>query len=372
MTATLPTPDITADIAADTAADFDQERAEEFANRLVGILNDACAALMTSIGHQTGLFDTMAGLPASTSEEIAAAGGLHERYVREWLAAMTTARFVEHDPVALTYRLPAEHAAWLTTAAGPDDLSRITTFLPMLAEVEQGIVRCFREGGGLPYSAYPRFHATMAEDSSAYLDATLLDKVVPLVPGLRERLAAGIDVADIGCGQGHAVNLLAQAFPASRFTGYDFSEEAIASARAEAAGLGLPNAEFVVRDVATPGRAAAYDLVTAFDAIHDQAHPATVLANIRSELRPGGTFLMVDIKASSVLADNLDKPFSTFLYTASTMHCMTVSLGLDGDGLGTAWGEQLAVRMLGEAGFTEVEVRQLETDPFNNYYVATA
>lgn len=351
---------------------FDRDRSEAFAGRLVGIVDDACAALMTSIGQQTGLFDTMATLPPSTSTEIARAAGLHERYVREWLAAMTTARIVEHDPVALTFDLPAEHAAWLTTAAGPDNLGRITTFLPMLAEVEQGIVRCFREGGGLPYSAYPRFHATMAADSAAVFDAALVDVIVPLVGGLPERLAAGIDVADFGCGQGHAVNLLARAFPASRFTGYDFSEEAVAAARSEAAELGLANATFVVRDVATPGPTAAYDLVTAYDAIHDQAHPATVLANIRRELRVDGTFLMVDIKASSVLAENLDQPFSTFLYTASTMHCMTVSLGLDGDGLGTAWGSQLAVRMLGEAGFGAVEVHEIESDPVNAYYVATA
>lgn len=365
MTTTVPA-------ATPPQSAFDTDRAEAFAGRLVTIVDDACAALMTSIGQQTGLFDTLATLPPATSEEIARAAGLHERYVREWLAAMTMARFVEHDPDALTFSLPAEHAAWLTTAAGPDNLGRITTFLPMLAEVEQGIVRCFREGGGLPYSAYPRFHATMAADSAAVLDVALLDLVVPLVPGLPERLAAGIDVADVGCGQGHAINLLARAFPASRFTGFDFSGEAIAAARAEAVALGLTNAEFVVRDVAEPGSAASYDLVTAYDAIHDQAHPATVLANIHRELRPGGTFLMVDIKASSVLAENLDQPFSTFLYTASTMHCMTVSLGLDGDGLGTAWGRQLAEQMLVAAGFGSMTVHEIETDPVNAYYVATA
>jgi 2-polyprenyl-3-methyl-5-hydroxy-6-metoxy-1,4-benzoquinol methylase len=113
-----------------------------------------------------------------------------------------------------------------------------------------------------------------------------------------------------------------------------------------------------------------FDLVTAFDAIHDQAHPAQVLAGIAAALRPGGIFLMVDIRASSNLEDNLDNPFGTFLYGISTMHCMTVSLSLDGDGLGTVWGEQKARQMLTEAGFSSVQVTHVEADAFNAYYIA--
>ena len=113
------------------------------------------------------------------------------------------------------------------------------TFLPMLAEVEQGIVRCFRQGGGLSYADYPRFHAVMAEDSAAVVDTTLLDRTVPLVEGLGARLRAGVDVADIGCGSGHAINVLARAYPASEFTGFDFSEEAIAAASRRGRGVGI-------------------------------------------------------------------------------------------------------------------------------------
>ncbi len=108
------------------------------------------------------------------------------------------------------------------------------------------------------------------------------------------------------------------------------------------------------RDVATLDVADAYDVITVFDAIHDQAHPARVLANIYRALRPGGVFLMVDIKASSRLEDNVGVPFASYLYTVSTMHCMSVSLGLDGDGLGTVWGRQLATSMLADAGFGDV------------------
>jgi SAM-dependent methyltransferase len=345
------------------------DQTETFGDRLLGVLNDGCTALMLSIGHQTGLLDALADTGPATSHEVADAAGLDERYVRECLNALSAATIVRYEAGERRYRLPSDHAAWLTRAAGPDNLARAMTLIPMLAEVEQGIVECFRSGGGLPYSAYPRFHSVMAEDSRAMMDAALVDAIVPLVDGLADRLADGIDVCDVGCGSGHAVNLLARAFPRSRVTGVDFSPDAIAVARVEARELGLDNATFEVLDAAALEAVAAYDLVTAFDAIHDQAQPATVLGNVARSLRPEGVFLMVDIRASSDIADNLDHPGAPFLYTVSTMHCMSVSLGLDGAGLGTMWGEQLAVTMLHDAGFGDVAIHQLPHDPFNDFYV---
>lgn len=210
----------------------------------------------------------------------------------------------------------------------------------------------------------------MAEQSGEVFDAALIEVILPMAGDLPQRLAAGSEVADIGCGSGHAINLLARAFPASRFTGIDFSEEGLAAGTAEAARLGLTNAKFVRRDVAQFDTTQAYDVITAFDAIHDQAQPARVLANIFRALRPGGVFLMVDIKASSCLEDNIGVPFAPYLYTVSTMHCMSVSLGLDGAGLGTVWGSQRATSMLSDAGFSDVAVREIESDPINYYYVA--
>jgi ubiquinone/menaquinone biosynthesis C-methylase UbiE len=163
---------------------------------------------------------------------------------------------------------------------------------------------------------------------------------------------------------------MASAFPASRFTGLDFSEEGLAVGAEEAKRLGLTNATFERRDVAHMDVTETYDVITAFDAIHDQAEPALVLRNIYRALRPGGVSLMVDIKASSQLEDNVGVPLATFIYTVSTMHCMSVSLGLDGAGLGTAWGRQLALSMLADAGFTDVRVEEIDTDPINYYYVA--
>lgn len=343
----------------------------EFAERMLHTMNEAALALMVSVGHRTGLFDVMAPMPAATSAEIASRASLDERYVREWLAAMTTGRIIEHDDVTGCYWLPADHAAWLTRAAGMQNLAVGMQYIGLMALVEDQIVECFRRGGGVPYSAFPRFHAVMAEDSGAVRDATLLDVTLPLVPGLTDRLGQGIDVADIGCGSGHAVNLMAKAFPRSQFTGFDFSDAAIDAARLEAERNGLANARFDKRDVAHLGETDRFDFITTFDAVHDQARPDLVLAAIASALRPGGAYLCVDTSASSKLAENLDHPLGTFLYTVSCMHCMTVSLADGGMGLGTMWGEQTARRMLAEAGFTSVETAHIDGDILNCYIVAS-
>lgn len=347
-----------------------EENAAEFAERITGVIDSASLALLISVGHQAGLFDVLAGLPAATSAVIAEAAGLDERYVREWLGGMTVARVLDYDPAGGTYRLPAHRAAALTRAAGLGNLARITQYIPLLAEVEQPILNCFRHGGGLDYAQYPRFHAVMAERSGEVFDHALLDDVLPLIDGLPQRLAAGVDVADFGCGSGHAVCVMAQEFTASRFTGIDFSAEAIERAGAEATARGLTNAAFERDDLATLDRRESYDVITVFDAIHDQARPAAVLANMHAALRPGGTLLMSDARASSRLEDNIGVPMYTYRFTVSLLHCMPVSLGLDGAGLGTMWGRQRAVAMLQDAGFTDVRVAELESDPANYYYLA--
>lgn len=350
-------------------AELNQAKKDTFAGKMVGILNGAALALMTSIGRQTGLLETMASLPPSTSEEIAKAAGVNERYVREWLGAMVTGGIVEFDALTGAYVLPPEHAAVITNAAGARNMARFTQYIPMLAEVETDIVERFRKGGGVPYAKYPRFQALMAESSGLRFDHLLLEKVVPLT-GLSEALERGIDVLDIGCGQGHAVNLLARAFPRSRFSGYDISEGGIAAALAEARAQGNANVRFSQHDVAALNESARYGLITAFDVIHDQAKPHDVLREVAQALTADGTFLMVDIRASSNLQDNIGHPFAPFLYGISTMHCMTVSLALNGAGLGTVWGEQKALAMLREAGLPRVDVHRLAEDPLNNYYVA--
>jgi SAM-dependent methyltransferase len=286
------------------------------------------------------------------------------------LGALTTGGITTYDGELGTYALPGEHAALLTRAAGVGNMARLTQFVAMLGSVEQDIITCFREGGGVPYSMFPTFHRLMAELSKETIDATLIDGTLGLVEGLQERLETGIDVADVGCGAGYAMNVLGRAFPNSRFTGFDFSEEAIGAARTQAQDWGLTNVGFEVRDVTNLDLTGAYDLVTAFDAIHDQADPAAVLRGLSDSLRSDGVFLCVDVAASSHLEDNLEHPLGPVIYTISTFHCMTVSLALDGAGLGAAWGEQTAHAMLADVGFTSVGSHRLEGDPFNVYYVA--
>lgn len=346
----------------------DPEKQQAFAARVVEVLNDASLALFTSVGHQTGLFDTMSTLPPATSRDIAGAAGLDERYVREWLGGMVVGGFVEYDPGTATYRLPPEHAASLTTAAGPDNMAGIMQYVALMGEVEQQVVQCFRTGGGVPYSAYPRFQALQAQESTRVYDIALVDVIVPLAPGVVERLRDGIDVLDVGTGQGHAPVVLARAFPRSRFHALDRSEDGIAAGRAEAARLGLDNVIFIVGDSTDiPGT---YDLITAFDVIHDVAEPGPTLAAVAAALREGGTFLMGDIAASSRLEENLGHPWGPALFGFSLFYCMTTSLSTGGAGLGTVWGEQTARRMLAEAGFTDVATRSVEGDPLNLYYVA--
>jgi 2-polyprenyl-3-methyl-5-hydroxy-6-metoxy-1,4-benzoquinol methylase len=351
--------------------ELDQRAAEAFAERLTGIINGGATALMISVGHRTGLFDTLAEMPPSTSEEIARAASLKERYVREWLGAMVTARIVEYDAADGTYFFPREHAAFLTRAATPNNFAVTAQFLPVLAGVEDHIVECFYNGGGVPYSAYPRFHKVMAEESAQTTAFAIVDTILPAIPGLVESLREGIEVMDVGCGSGHTLNVMAKAFPKSRFTGYDFSQEGIDRARAESRQIGVSNVRFEVQDVARIDEPKRYDLITTFDAIHDQAQPARMLEAISKALRPGGVYLAQDIRASSHLNKNLEHPLAPFIYTVSCLHCMTVSLALNGEGLGAAWGEEKALAMLADAGFNNVEVRQFPHDIMNNYYIAT-
>lgn len=360
---------------------IDQSKAEAFAGRMVDVLNSSLLGLMISIGYQTNLFDIMSRLSsASTSAEIAKAANLNERYVREWLGAMVTGKIVEYEPATSKYRLLPENAAFLTKDAGIDNMAVFMQYISLLGDVEQKVIECFRKGGGVPYSAFPRFQQLQAEDTARVFDARLIDQIVPLVDGLGDRLRAGIDVLDVGCGQGHAINLLARNFPNSRFTGYDISKEGIGAAREEAKQMRLTNVKFEVRDIASINEHEKYDLITAFDVIHDQAQPAKVLKEIYNALRNkqegrggegrAGIFLMQDMAASSKLEENMENPLGPTLYSISTMHCMTVSLAYNGEGLGTVWGRQKAEEMLKEAGFSEkIEVKEVPGDIFNYYYI---
>jgi ubiquinone/menaquinone biosynthesis C-methylase UbiE len=337
------------------------------------MLNQGALSLMVSIGHRTGLFDAMAELPPSNVGAIAAQAGLTPRYVKEWLGAMVAGGIVRYTPEEKIYNLPAAHAALLTRTAAPDNVAVFAQYIGVLGQVEDRIIDCFREGGGVGYENYPRFHEVMAEDSGQTVLAALDEHILPLLDqDVLESLQRGIRVLDIGCGRGKTLLHLAARYPNSEFVGYELSDQALAEARDDAARAELGNIHFEQRDLTgfdITADSEAFDLVTAFDAIHDQAAPREVLAGIYRTLTSGGTFLMQDIRASSHLENNLDHPIAPLLYTISTMHCMTVSLAQGGEGLGTMWGEEMALEMLHEAGFDQVAVRQLPHDFQNSFYL---
>ena len=223
----------------------------------------------------------------------------------------------------------------------------------------------------MPYSEYrPGFTDVMDGLGRGMFDGVLVDGIVPLAGDLSERLTAGIRVADIGCGTGHTTNLLARAFPASQLFGYDLAADAIERARHEAADYGLANVAFEMVDVLELPTDPPFGAILAFDAIHDQADPAGVLGRVFDALEPGGVFVMFDVRASSHLENNIANPMAPLLYAVSTLHCMTVSLAVGGAGLGTVWGEELAVEMLAAAGFVDVEVHEAPADPMDSVYVA--
>ena len=351
---------------------FSRAKADDFANRLLTILNHSSLSVMISIGHRTGLFDTLSNLQPSSSAEIASKAGLNERYVREWLGAMVTGGVVDLDPNTYKFLLPAENAAALTRAAGANNMAVFAQYIGVMGSVEDEIVECFHKGGGVPYSRFPRFHEVMAEDSGQSVLSSLESHILPLVPGLSDRLADGIQMLDVGCGRGLIMNRLAELFPKSRFTGMDLSSEAVMFAWTTAAEKKLRNVEFIVADLSHFDQTAeveAFDLITTFDAVHDQKFPLNVLKGIYRALRPNEVYLMQDIKGSSQLHNNIGHPIGPFLYTVSCMHCMTVSLAQGGEGVGAMWGEEMTRDYLQKAGFRSVEKHELAHDIQNNWYI---
>lgn len=348
---------------------MDEQRAKAFMGTMIGVLNSGALAMMCSIGHRTGLFDTLAPMGPATSQQLADAADLDERYVREWLAAMASGGIVDYEPDGETFELPEEHRALVTRAGGPLNIANATQNISLLGSVEDDVIEAFRTGAGVPYSKYPGFQQRMADESAARFDAGLLDETIPNIPGAVEALTEGARLADVGCGSGHALRLLAEEFPNSSFVGFDFSEDGLATARQAIREAGIDNIEFQAIDVADLGIENEFDIVTTFDAIHDQAQPARVLENIHRALKPGGRYLCVEPRAFSALEDNMHEPMAPFQYTVSTMHCMSVSIAGGGEGLGTAWGTERTIEFLERAGFDEIVVAEIRSDRTNSHFV---
>jgi 2-polyprenyl-3-methyl-5-hydroxy-6-metoxy-1,4-benzoquinol methylase len=345
--------------------------ADVYASRIGRTLNSGFVALLISIGHRTRLFDTMAALPPSTSNDVAVAAGLTERYVREWLAAMTAARIVHYDVRTGTYFLPIEYAAVLTRAAGSANLAPAAELLSLLAQVEDLVVAGFHSGGGVVPEAYERVQELMADSKRQVVDEDYVRAMIALVPGLEARLLAGACVLDVGCGSGAVLLTLARMFPRSGFRGYDISERAIAEANERLEESGLRNVEFALGDGASIDEPRSYDLVLALESIHEIAFPRLALRNIANALKRDGVFLMQEVAASSHLARNADNPYAPMLYALSLLHSVPVALAQEGEALGKMWGSERASQMLKEAGFARMAFHALPSDPLRVFIMAT-
>jgi 2-polyprenyl-3-methyl-5-hydroxy-6-metoxy-1,4-benzoquinol methylase len=346
------------------------QSAERFAEAVCEIIDKGAVAVMLSLGHRAGLFNTMAAMPPSTSTQIAAAADLSERYVREWLAVMVTGGIVHYNPATARYDLPRDHAACLTRGAALGNLAVYAQHVALMGMLQERTLACLETGEGTVYGDYPCFHQIMAEDSGQTVAAALFEHILPLAGDFEKRLTKGIEVMDAGCGRGQALIEMALRYPRSRFTGYDLCADAIDWASAAARRAGVENVTFEARDLTgytEPGR---FDFVTSFDAIHDQKDPEGLIRGLRASLKPGGVYLVQDIGGSANLENNLDFPMAPLLYATSLTHCTPVSIGQGGEGLGTMWGWETAERMLRDAGFAAVTRHVLPHDPMNVWFVA--
>ncbi|XP_077865104.1 LOW QUALITY PROTEIN: S-adenosylmethionine-dependent methyltransferase Rv2258c-like [Saccoglossus kowalevskii] len=347
------------------------ETADMFSRIILQHLNSGFLSVGIAFGSTTGLFQAMENMgEGKTSQEIADAAGLKERYVREWLGVMVTGKIVEMDDESETFNLPA-HRANVLCAKDKFNTGTYTELLPLLCQVYSPITKCFTKNGprGMPYSSYTGLHELMKKNTRAKYSK--LPNFITSVKEVRPLLESGVNVVDIGCGDGFVVCRMAEAFPTSEFHGVDISEEAIISARNEAATLGLTNVTFHTH---TAARLPAYwselfDYVIACDTIHDQAYPDVVLSEIRRILKPNGYFSMMDIMAESKITDNMSNPIAPMLYMTSLMSCMPLSLYFEnGAGLGTMWGKDKALGMLKSAGFQCITVAPTEDELPDYHY----
>jgi 2-polyprenyl-3-methyl-5-hydroxy-6-metoxy-1,4-benzoquinol methylase len=328
-------------------------------------------SLLCSLGDRLGLFKALAGGPAR-SEDLAAALGLHERYVREWLSGMTASGYLEYDRESSRFTLPAEHAPVLAQETGPVFFGGVYQELVGSLTALDRVATAFRDGGGAPQDTYsPDFWEGMERFTAGWFENLLLSEWLPAVPDVRSKLEQGSTVADVGCGAGRALIKLATAFPASTCTGYDAFDAQLARARANATAAAVDGRiTFDRRDIAVEGLPRRFDLITTFDVVHDAVDPLALMKAIRAGLEPGGTYLLLEINCADHAHDNAG-PIAQVLYGFSLLYCMTSSLAHDGAGLGTCGLPERKIReFASEAGFGTVT--RVAENPFNVLYALTA
>lgn len=343
------------------SAAIDQGKFEALMGKALTDIGGALSMLMAYMGDRLGLYRAMAALGPGTSAQVAAAAGLDERYVREWLSANAAAGYVEYDPAGGRFTLSPEAALVFAAEGDPRCLQGFFQAVKSIYDDEEKSTEAISNGRGLGWGDRSPccFCGTDRFFRPGYA-ANLVNAWIPALTGIEDRLKAGASVADIGCGHGSSTVLMAKAFPNSTFTGYDFHPPSVEAARAKAHEAGVGNVRFEVAAAKDfPGTG--YDLVCIFDAIHDMGDPVGAAAHIREALKPDGSFMVVEPIAGDALEDNLHLLGQIF-YSVSTCACVPASKAQEvGLALGAQAGEQRLGQVLREGGFTTVR-RAAETE----------
>jgi 2-polyprenyl-3-methyl-5-hydroxy-6-metoxy-1,4-benzoquinol methylase len=355
-----------------TNVPLDQAKVHDFVGKVLTDTSGLTTTILAALGDRLGLFKTLAARGPATSAELAKAASIHERYAREWLGGMASAGYVRYEPATRQFALPPEHVPVLAQESGPMYFGGAHQMLLGTFGVLDQLTVAFRQGVGVPQPAYSEdWWAGLERFTAGWFENFLLQEWIPAMPRVREALERGADVADVGCNRGRALLKLAGAFSRSRFVGYDIFEPAIrlATERASAAGF-LDRIRFEHRDV-SKGLPQQFDVITTFDVIHDAVDPLGILRTIRQALRPGGTYVCLDINCSDKLEENAG-PLGALFHGFSVLYCMTTSLSHGGAGLGTVGLPESKLNELATgAGFASVRRVPLE-NPFNNLYEVTA
>jgi SAM-dependent methyltransferase len=343
---------------------MDETKLEAFVGQVLGDLAACYGGVMVSLGDRLGLYDTLNGAGPLSSTDVAERSGCAERYVREWLNSQVAAGYIEYDPDSERYTLPPEHAAVLSDRESPALVIPAFNVPASMWLDEEKAIRAFRTGEGVPWGAH---HERLACGVAAFYKnaygATLVPEWLPALDGVVEQLEAGAKVADVGCGFGHSTVLMAQAFPNSRFYGFDTHEESIAAARQNALEAGVAD-----RVTFTTGNAIDYaengfDLICFFDSLHDMGDPVGAARQAREALADGGTVMLVEPYAADAVEDNAHT-IGRLYYSASTVLCTAHAISENGGhALGAQAGEARLAEVFADAGFGHW--RRAAESPFN-------